>query len=118
MITDATVGDLLLEELLQPASAGMNTAELNAVVDGFPRTAVQVCKQLCSQIMNSSIQYKTMCVYACSMEGHTELFELRPCSCQDWRQLHPRTCQQQKLCSVGGPIATSRALLLDVAIAF
>jgi hypothetical protein len=42
MIGDATVGDLLLEELLQPASAGISTADLNAVVDGFPRTAVQV----------------------------------------------------------------------------
>jgi hypothetical protein len=42
MISDATVGDLVLEELLQPASAGMSTADLNAVVDGFPRTAVQV----------------------------------------------------------------------------
>jgi hypothetical protein len=42
MMTDATVGDILLEELLQPASAGMSTADLNCVVDGFPRTAVQV----------------------------------------------------------------------------
>jgi hypothetical protein len=42
MISDATVGDLLLEELLQPASADISTADLNAVVDGFPRTAVQV----------------------------------------------------------------------------
>lgn len=42
MISDATVGDLVLEELLQPASTGSSTAELNCVVDGFPRTAVQV----------------------------------------------------------------------------
>jgi hypothetical protein len=42
MVADATVGDLLLEALLQPASAGLSTADLNAVVDGFPRTAVQV----------------------------------------------------------------------------
>jgi hypothetical protein len=42
MISDATVGDLLLEQLLQPASTGSSTAELNCVVDGFPRTAVQV----------------------------------------------------------------------------
>jgi hypothetical protein len=43
MIADSTVGDLLLEALLQPASTGLSTAALNAVVDGFPRTAVQVC---------------------------------------------------------------------------
>lgn len=50
MISDATVGDLLLEELLQPASTGSSTADLNCVVDGFPRTAVQVrrhCLGLC-----------------------------------------------------------------------
>lgn len=41
-MSDATVGDILLEEILQPASAGMSTADLNCVVDGFPRTAVQV----------------------------------------------------------------------------
>lgn len=42
MIADHVVGDLLLEALLLPASAGYSTAELNLVVDGFPRTAVQV----------------------------------------------------------------------------
>lgn len=47
MISDATVGDLLLEELLQPASVGVSTADLNAVVDGFPRTAVQVSLWWC-----------------------------------------------------------------------
>ncbi|KAF8073219.1 Abcb9 [Scenedesmus sp. PABB004] len=42
MIGDHVVGDLLLEALLLPASAGLTTAELNVVIDGFPRTAVQV----------------------------------------------------------------------------
>lgn len=55
MIADHVVGDLLLDALLLPVSAGVNTTDLNAVVDGFPRTAVQVrtcfqkqdCMRLC-----------------------------------------------------------------------
>jgi adenylate kinase family enzyme len=42
MMPDHVVGDLLLEALLVPASAGLSAADLNLVVDGFPRTAVQV----------------------------------------------------------------------------
>ncbi|KAF6250719.1 hypothetical protein COO60DRAFT_1568871 [Scenedesmus sp. NREL 46B-D3] len=42
MMPDHVVGDLLLEALLLPASAGHGAADLNLVVDGFPRTAVQV----------------------------------------------------------------------------
>ncbi len=42
MIADQVVGDLLLDALLLPVSDGVLTTDLNAVVDGFPRTAVQV----------------------------------------------------------------------------
>ncbi|WIA29745.1 hypothetical protein OEZ86_012222 [Tetradesmus obliquus] len=42
MMPDHVVGDLLLEALLLPASMGHSATELNLVVDGFPRTAVQV----------------------------------------------------------------------------
>eukprot|EP00882_Tetradesmus_deserticola_P005220 GHRQ01005497.1.p1 GENE.GHRQ01005497.1~~GHRQ01005497.1.p1 ORF type:complete len:460 (+),score=179.43 GHRQ01005497.1:61-1440(+) len=42
MMPDHVVGNLLLEALLLPASAGHGAAGLNLVVDGFPRTAVQV----------------------------------------------------------------------------
>jgi hypothetical protein len=42
MIADHVVGELLLEAVLLPASKGLSTADLNLVVDGFPRTAVQV----------------------------------------------------------------------------
>lgn len=45
MIADHIVGDLLLEALLLPVSDGLSATDLNTVVDGFPRTAVQVCKQ-------------------------------------------------------------------------
>lgn len=58
MIADSVVGDLLLEALLQPASSGLDTPELSLVVDGFPRTAVQVrwlgsmgaCPALCCAV--------------------------------------------------------------------
>eukprot|EP00879_Flechtneria_rotunda_P009169 GHRR01009599.1.p1 GENE.GHRR01009599.1~~GHRR01009599.1.p1 ORF type:complete len:447 (+),score=143.70 GHRR01009599.1:767-2107(+) len=42
MIADHVVVDLLLDALLLPASQGHHTADLNLVVDGFPRTAMQV----------------------------------------------------------------------------
>ena len=47
MITDTVVCDVLLDALLLPASHGLSTDELNVVVDGFPRTAVQVCLCVC-----------------------------------------------------------------------
>jgi len=37
MIADHVVGELLLEAVLLPASKGLSTADLNLVVDGFPR---------------------------------------------------------------------------------
>eukprot|EP00878_Enallax_costatus_P008241 GHUV01008615.1.p1 GENE.GHUV01008615.1~~GHUV01008615.1.p1 ORF type:complete len:600 (+),score=182.10 GHUV01008615.1:310-2109(+) len=42
MIADHVVGDLLLDALLLPVSDGVSPTDLNTVVDGFPRTAVQV----------------------------------------------------------------------------
>jgi adenylate kinase family enzyme len=68
MMPDHVVGDLLLEALLVPASAGLSAADLNLVVDGFPRTAVQVCAGLKSvntlQLANAvcDVQFKLLLV--------------------------------------------------------
>lgn len=48
MIADHIVGDLLLEALLRPVSDELNHPDLSTVVDGFPRTAVQVCSLACA----------------------------------------------------------------------